>query len=169
MLSKKHRQIRKLENTLKCCLLPQSLHYTNVFYTGWDSGWNMRKCFPPSTNLALDGGIQNRFAHRCLTRCSLIILAVLKNLLIHFSLLEKHLKLMGGKSSTKSKWRIWNIARNWVSEVEQPIKRSNDMVIHMNNYLIISNFYPNFSTSKLLKINYVQYVNKRLAFSLQIT
>lgn len=138
-----------------------------MFYTGWDSGWNKRKCFPPSTNLALDGGIQNRFAHRCLTRCSLIILAALKNLLIHFSLLEKHLKLMEWKLSTKSKWRIW---RNWVSEVEQLIKRSNNMVTLMNNYLIIGNFYPNFSTSKLLKINYLQYANKRLTlFGLQIT
>lgn len=44
------------------------------------------------------------------------------------------------------------------------------MVTLMNNYLIIGNFYPNFSTSKLLKINYLQQANKRLTlFGLQIT
>lgn len=119
---------KSARNTMMCGLLPQSLNYTSVFHTGWDSSFKMRECFLSSINLALEKSIQNSFTHRCLTRCSLIILATLKNLLVHFSLSENQ-KLK----------ETWNFPRMCVWN-RTSFKRSGLMTQLMNNCLCISKF-----------------------------
>lgn len=112
------------------CLLPQSLNYTRVFHTGWDSSFKMRECFLPSINLALENSIQNRFTHHCLTRCSLIILATLKNLLIDtlFSLRKSEAQ---GNLKLSKKVGVWN---------RTSLKRSGLMTLLMNTCLCIRKF-----------------------------
>lgn len=143
-----------------------------MFYMGWDSGLKTRKCFPPSTNLALDRGIQNRFTHHCLTRCSLIILAVLRNLLIHFSLLEKHLKLMEKKKlNTKKQMGNLKLRKKvgvWTRTTYKKVRRYGD-AYELPYYQKIS-----IPTSEhkncWVKINYLQCINNKLTFfHLQIT
>ena len=65
--------------------------------------------------------------------------------------LKKYLKLMGGGNQAQKANGVFETLQESGCLLKQDnIKRSDNMVLLMNNCLIINNFYPKFSTSKLL-------------------